>query len=155
LSNKITIQQASLNDVEGIITLLNTEVKKGIILYRNKDMISQNIRYYIVSKLDNKIIGVGALHIYAKELGEIRSLMVDEKYRGHGIAKKIIYKILSMAEDVNVEKILVLTFIDKLFSKLGFEYIDKKDLPDYKIWQDCIKCKMFPKCEEISLIKTI
>jgi len=41
------------------------------------------------------------------------------------------------------------------FEKLGFSEIPKESLPDHKIWADCINCKHFPICNEVSLIKTI
>ena len=40
--------------------------------------------------------------------------------------------------------------IDKFFEKLGFEVIEKSELPQ-KIWGDCIKCAKFPECDEIAL----
>ncbi|PHQ55600.1 MAG: GNAT family N-acetyltransferase, partial [Sulfurimonas sp.] len=33
--------------------------------------------------------------------------------------------------------------------------IPKESLPEHKIWADCIKCKHFPICNEVSLIKTL
>lgn len=37
------------------------------------------------------------------------------------------------------------------FRKLGFEDIDKKELP-HKIRADCIHCSMFPDCDEEALM---
>jgi amino-acid N-acetyltransferase len=59
------------------------------------------------------------------------------------------------AISLQLKNVLVLTYQDQLFKKLGFKIIDKENIPTQKIWQDCIKCKFFPRCEEISLIKTI
>ena len=33
--------------------------------------------------------------------------------------------------------------------------IQKELLPEHKIWADCIKCKHFPICNEVSLIKNL
>ena len=43
----------------------------------------------------------------------------------------------------------------EFFEKNGFVEIPKENIPEHKIWADCIKCKHFPICNEISLIKTI
>jgi len=40
-----------------------------------------------------------------------------------------------------------------LQNALDNKEIDKKDLSNQKIWADCIKCKHFPVCDEIALIK--
>jgi amino-acid N-acetyltransferase len=155
LSN-IKIQISTLNDVNKISFFLEEEVKKGIILHRDVNEISQNIRSYILAKDENNnIIAIGALHIHTNTLGEIRSLMVKDGYRGEGIGTKIVSTLLNNASSLKLNDVLVLTYQDKLFKKLGFNIIDKENIPTQKIWQDCIKCKFFPKCEEISLIKTI
>jgi amino-acid N-acetyltransferase len=48
---------------------------------------------------------------------------------------------------------LTLTYQKEFFEKLGFVEIPKESIPDKKIWADCIKCKFFPNCNEIALIK--
>ena len=52
---------------------------------------------------------------------------------------------------LTVKKLLVLTYKQKLFESFGFEVILKESIPETKIWADCIKCKHFPICDEISL----
>jgi amino-acid N-acetyltransferase len=48
-----------------------------------------------------------------------------------------------------------LTYQQRFFERLGFEEIPKESIPEHKIWADCIKCKHFPVCNEVSLIKTL
>ncbi|WP_345741176.1 N-acetyltransferase [Nitrosophilus kaiyonis] len=130
-------------------------VEDGIILPRSDDEIATNIRSYIVAKIDNKITGFTALHIHTKTLAEIRSLIVDEKYRGKGIGKNLVLKALEEGKDLGVKEVLSLTYNKEFFEKLGFIEIEKEKIPEHKIWTDCIKCKHFPICNEISMIKKI
>jgi len=135
--------------------LVVNEVKKGIILFRSSDEMATNIRSYILAKDDEKIIGFGALHFHTDELGEVRSLMVDETYQGKGIGRGIVEKMIEEGKELDVKKIFTLTYVKGFFESLEFEEIPKETLPAHKIWADCIKCKYFPVCEEVALIKVI
>ena len=38
------------------------------------------------------------------------------------------------------------------FASIGFRTIAKEDIPENKIWADCIRCKHFPICDEIAMV---
>ena len=132
--------------------LVKEDVENGIILYRSNSEIATNIRSYTIAKQDEKILGYGALHIHSIELAEIRSLVVDDNYRGSGIGSKLVKKMIEEGRELEVKKIFTLTYQTNFFQKLGFKIISKESLPEQKIWADCIKCKHFPVCNEESLI---
>ena len=144
-----------LSDIEAIQSLLKPFIDNGIILKRDDDEIATNIRSYIVIKKENKIIAIGALHIYSKNLAEIRSLAVNEKYQHQGFGKQIISALEKEAKYLGIKQLLTLTYQKEFFLKLGFIEIPKEKVPDHKVWSDCIKCQHFPNCNEISLIKSI
>ena len=145
----------TLTDVPYIQLLLQPFVENGIILKRDNDEISSNIRSYYVKKIDNKIVGVGALHIYSEDIAEIRSLAVNSNYQQQGIGKELVIALEEEAKQLGVKKLLTLTYQKEFFEKMGFQEIPKENVPNHKIWSDCIKCPHFPNCNEISLIKTI
>jgi amino-acid N-acetyltransferase len=98
-------------------------------------------------------VGYTALHIHSPRLAEIRSLIVDEKYRGQNIGKNIVKFALDEAERIGVkDEVLVLTYLPDFFKKMGFTEIPKETIPEHKIWADCIKCIHFPICNEVSLV---
>ncbi|MBP9566520.1 MAG: N-acetyltransferase, partial [Sulfurospirillum sp.] len=128
---------------------------KGIILFRSSDEMATNIRSYILAKNGSEIIGFGALHFHADNLAEIRSLVVKEDFRGQGVGKGIIQNLLKEGKEMGLNEVFTLTYQRSFFEALGFHEISKEKLPPHKIWADCIKCKHFPVCDEIALIKTI
>ena len=144
--------KAKLSDISLMQTIVKDEVQNGIILYRSDDEIATNIRSYIVAKEDERLVGYGALHIHTKELAEIRSLVIDSKNRGKGIGRDIVKKLIVEGKNLGLKKVFTLTFQKEFFEKLGFLEIAKESLPEQKIWADCIKCKHFPVCNEVSLI---
>jgi len=149
----IELVKAKLSDIPEMQALVTTEVKEGIILNRTEDEVATNIRSYVLAKDDGKLVGYTALHIHSKRLAEIRSLIVDESYRGQNVGKRMVKFTLEEAKALGVEEdVLVLTYLPQFFEKLNFNEINKEVIPEHKIWADCIKCIHFPVCNEVALI---
>ncbi len=151
----VELTKAKLSDIENMQKLVIPEVEAGVILARSSDEIATNIRSYILAKEGNEIVGFCALHIHTPSLAEIRSLVVKEGKRGMGIGQSLIARAIEEAQILGLQKVLSLTYKQSFFEKLGFVEIPKESLPEHKIWADCIKCKHFPVCNEVSLIKTL
>jgi len=151
----VKFKKATLLDVENIRNLVAPEVESGVILERTPEEISTNIRSYTLAYVEESLVGFSALHIHSPILAEIRSLIVKDSFRGLGIGYKLVNKLNKEAIELGVKKILTLTYKQKFFEKLGFIEIPKESIPEHKIWADCIKCKHFPICNEVSLIKMI
>ena len=152
---KIELTKATLKDIESMQTLVLPEIESGVILNRTADEIATNIRSYILAKSDGNIVGFCALHIHTSSLAEIRSLVVQEDQRGKGVGKNLIMESINEAKRLGLAKVLSLTYKQPFFEKLDFIQIPKESIPEHKIWADCIKCKHFPVCNEVSLIKTL
>ena len=149
----IELVKAKLSDISAMQVLVASEVKEGIILNRSEDEVATNIRSYVLAKDGERLVGYTALHIHSKRLAEIRSLIVDEKYRGQKIGQRMVEFTLEEAKALGVEEdVLVLTYLPAFFEKLGFNEINKEVIPEHKIWADCIKCIHFPVCNEIALV---
>jgi len=152
---KIDFIKAKLSDIATMKELVLPEVLSGVILERTEDEIATNIRSYILAYHQGKLVGFTALHIHTAYLAEIRSLIVHEEYRGHNIGEKLILHALEEAKTLGLQRVLSLTYRQSFFERLGFVEIPKESLPEHKIWADCIKCKHFPVCNEVSLIKNL
>ncbi len=148
------VLKPTIQDIALMQELVLPEVKNGIILHRSDDEVATNIRSYTIVK-DQNLLGFGALHIHGHDLAEVRSLVVSKLARGKGVGSKIVQSLLDEAKDFGIKNIFTLTYESKFFQNLGFEIIKKEDLPSQKIWADCIKCKHFPVCDEIALVKKI
>jgi len=149
----IELVKATLSDISEMQALVVNEVKDGVILNRTEDEVATNIRSYVLAKDKSKIVGYTALHVHSKRLAEIRSLIVDEKYRGKRVGQRMVEFTLKEAKEIGVEEdVLVLTYLPLFFEKLGFNEINKELIPEHKIWADCIKCIHFPVCNEVALV---
>jgi amino-acid N-acetyltransferase len=149
----IELVKAKLSDIPAMQALVAPEVKDGIILNRTEDEVATNIRSYVLAKDGDKLVGYTALHVHSRRLAEIRSLIVDEAYRGKNVGQRMVQFTLDEAKNIGVEEdVLVLTYLPQFFLKLNFKEIDKEVIPEHKIWADCIKCIHFPICNEVALV---
>jgi amino-acid N-acetyltransferase len=149
----ITLSKAKLTDIPAMREMVVSEIKEGVILDRSEDEVATNIRSYVLAKEGEKLVGYTALHIHSPRLAEIRSLIVDQGYRGQKIGQKLVEFALDEAKNIGVaEDVLVLTYSPGFFEKLGFREINKEVIPEHKIWADCIKCIHFPVCNEVAMV---
>ena len=151
----IEYRKATLNDIAAMQELVKPEVDSGVILMRSDNEIATNIRSYLLACDEGKIAGFVALHIHTPLLAEVRSLIVADSYRSSRIGSSLILHALDEAVELGLKEVLALTYHQEFFEKLGFVEIPKESLPEHKIWADCIKCKHFPVCNEVSLIKQL
>ena len=152
---KLEFVKPRLSDIAQMQELVRPEVESGVILDRSDDELATNIRSYTLALVDGELVGFTALHIHTSYLAEIRSLIVKDGFRGQKIGEELINKVLDEAKILGVQRVLSLTYRQSFFERLGFVEIPKESLPEHKIWADCIKCKHFPVCNEVSLIKNL
>ncbi len=152
---KINYSKAKLSDITRMQELVSPEVESGVILLRTDDEIATNIRSYTLVFVDGELVGFCALHLHTSYLGEIRSLIIKDNFRGQKIGENLVKHALDEGIDLGLQRVLSLTYRAPFFQRLGFVEIPKETLPEQKIWADCIKCKHFPVCNEVSLIKNL
>ncbi|MCK9162238.1 MAG: N-acetyltransferase [Arcobacter butzleri] len=150
--NTIKYSKPLVYDIKDMQTLVEPEVEKGLILYRSADEMATTIRSYILAKDGEQIVGFVALHIHSTSLAEVRSLIVKESHRNKGIGRALVKSALNEASMLGLKEVLTLTYHKELFLYLGFKEIPKESIPEHKIWADCIRCKHFPICDEVSLV---
>jgi len=149
-----TLRKATVADATAIAEIVNNHAKAGIMLQRPISRIYDNIRDYMVLVLDGEIIGCGAVHVMWADLAEIRAVALREDHIGKGYGRPLVEALIAEAKSLGVERVFALTYRDGFFRHLGFEEIDKSELP-HKIWADCVNCMHFPNCEEIAMVMSI
>ena len=77
--------------------------------------------------------------------------MVRPDLRTQRIGTKLLDACLDEARSLNISRVYALTRSPDFFRKNGFAEVDKHELP-HKVFNDCIRCPMFPDCDEIAMI---
>jgi amino-acid N-acetyltransferase len=145
------IRKARIGDVKEIQKLLTNYASRGEMLSRSLSELYDSLRDFYICEDQGKLIGASALHIVWEDLAEIRSVAVAEGAGRRGIGTQVVGACLDEARSLGLKRLFCLTYKPEFFAKLGFQVVDKSQLP-HKVWGDCIKCVKFPDCDEIAMI---
>jgi len=126
----MSVRRARMSDVDSIHQLTNFWADKGEILPRTRDNIIHDIQNFVVAELDGNVVGTASLYIYQTGLAEIRSVVVQDDAQKQGQGEALVQYLLEFANQMELEQIIVLTYIPQYFEQLGFNVIDKNSLAD-------------------------
>ncbi len=150
----LEVRKAAMRDIPDLLHLINGYAGKGAMLPRTEFEISENLRDFSVIHAEGKVLGCAALHFYSPTTGEVRSLAVDASCQGAGGGRKLVQALEDEAQSFGLQTVFAFTYIPDFFAKLGFEQIDRAELP-LKAWKDCLRCPKFQCCDEIAVIKRL
>jgi amino-acid N-acetyltransferase len=148
------IRKATLTDIPSLLRLINSYASNGIMLPRTEFEMAENIRDFTVVIDQGRVIGCGALHFYTLTSGEVRSLAVEPSEKIKGLGRQIIESLESEAHANDLQSLFAFTYVPGFFQKLGFEEVDRGELP-LKAWKDCMRCPKFQACDEIAMLKRL
>jgi phosphinothricin acetyltransferase len=120
------IRELKITDYSQVIQIWKQSFSNKFDQEINTKYISDPNSITLVSVDNNTISGVASLHIINKltrTLGLIEDVAVNENYRGKGIGKKLVQKLIELASDKKCDKI-VLNSSEKnstFYKKIGFE----------------------------------
>jgi len=146
------IRKARMSDVKAIQKLIAEYARKGDMLPRSLSEIYENLRdYFVYEENGAGVVGSAAIHLMWEDLAEVRSLAVREEAMRKGIGTQLVEACISEAIVLGITRVFALTYKPEFFERLGFQQVDKSELP-HKIWSDCLKCAKFPDCDEVALV---
>src|SRR5690606_14729152 len=135
----------------GIKELIDGEVLRGALLPRTLAELYENVRDFHVFVDERGVGGCCALHIDLCDLAEIRSLVVRPDLRGLRVGSRLIEACVAEARELGLPRVYALTRACRFFESHGFVRVDKATLP-HKVFRDCMRCHLYPKCDEVAMI---
>jgi amino-acid N-acetyltransferase len=147
-------RKAAMGDIAPLLELVNGYAAKGVMLPRTEFEMSENIRDFSVILSGKELVGCGALHFYTPTAGEIRSVAVAEKWKTHGVGRKVVEALVKEAEQYSLHVVFAFTYVADFFRKLGFDEVERGVLP-LKAWKDCLRCPKFQCCDEIPMVRVL
>jgi amino-acid N-acetyltransferase len=148
------IRPATIHDVPRIQEIINSHAELGKMLFKSQAQLYEGIRDFAVYELDRRAVGVAAVSILWADLAEVRSLAVDEAYRGRGIGSRLVEWSVEEARRMQIRRLMALTYEQRFFEKCGFEVVPKETLP-LKVWSDCVRCPKKNNCDEIAMVRIL
>ena len=136
-----------------IQTLIRTFADRKLMIRRSPGELYESIREFFVAVDDRgNLMGCAALHVFWEDLAELKCLAVSEAAQGLGIGRALVEACWQSANDLEIKTVFTLTYVADFFERCGFHQIDKAELP-HKIWNECVRCPLFPNCTEIALVR--
>lgn len=146
------LRKATFGDVEAIHKLVNDYAQQGVMLPRSRNSIYETLRDVIIAEEDDRLVGVGSLHLSWDALAEVRALAIAPGFQRRGIGRQIVEELLIEGRALGVKTFFTLTYQPEFFGTLGFSEVTKEELPQ-KVWKECINCPKFPNCDEVAMVK--
>ena len=122
-SSDVVVRRARTSDVPRIKELIDVYAGK-ILLEKNLVTLYEALPEFWVAECDGRVVGCGALHVLWADLGEVRTVAVDRAYGGRGIGHRVVGRLMDVARELELERVFVLTFETRFFSRHGFVEIE-------------------------------
>ncbi len=104
------IRQATIQDIGGLLELIQPLEEKGILVRRSREKLEMEIERFTVQERDGMIISCAALYPFNHErTAELACFTVHEKYRGMRKGDAILAYLELLAKKQSLESIFVLT----------------------------------------------
>ncbi|MBU3752861.1 MAG: amino-acid N-acetyltransferase [Candidatus Nanopelagicaceae bacterium] len=119
----VAIRPARTSDIKAIRTIIDTYSLQRRLLSKETVMLYESVQEFFVAEKDGAIIGCGALHVLWEDLGEVRTVAVNEEFRSQKIGHQILTAIIERAKSLGLKRLFCLTFETEFFGKHGFNEI--------------------------------
>lgn len=89
-------------------------------------MLYESVQEFVVAQTDDgDVVGCGALHVFWEDLGEVRTLCVEEGWQHRGVGRKIVAHLEDRARELGLRKLFCLTFEVEFFTALGYSLVNE------------------------------
>ena len=147
---EVVVQTATLDEVLDIATLVESHAKRNLVLPRSTEEIHDTIKDWVVVLERGKVIACGSLLGYSPALSEIRSLVVDDRFKRNGMGIAVVEALIAEARRRGVRTLFSLTRKSSFFKQIGFHNSEKSRFPE-KAWRDCKHCPILMDCDRITV----
>ncbi|KZM34691.1 amino-acid N-acetyltransferase [Oerskovia enterophila] len=124
----LTLRPALPADVRAIRGLVEPYAQARILLAKEMVGYYEAVQEFVVADVGEpgspEVVGCGALHVMWDDLAEIRTLAVDQAWRGHRVGHQLVVELLDRARALGLRRVFCLTFEVDFFRAHGFEAID-------------------------------
>ncbi|MCG7935471.1 MAG: amino-acid N-acetyltransferase [Candidatus Thiodiazotropha taylori] len=140
---------ARIDDVVGLLGLIEPLEEKGILVRRSRELIETEIDRFTLMERDGMVVACAALYPYQQEsMAELACVVVHPEYRGSDRGERLLAYMEAVAAKQGIHKLFILTTQSaQWFKERGFAPGSLKDLPmlKRKLYNYQRKSKVFIK----------
>ena len=141
------LRQASIDDVGGILELIEPLEAEGALVKRSRELLENEIDRFTVIERDGMIVACAALYVYGEnQSGEVACVATHPDYRGEDRGERLLKALEQQATQQQLKSVFVLTTVAAhWFQEQGFVEADRNRLPDQKLYNLQRNSKVFSK----------
>lgn len=126
-----TTRQATIEDVGGILELIQPLETNGVLVKRSRDHLETEVDHFTVMERDGTVVACAALYPYTdNQIGELACLAVSKNYQDQGRGEKLLSVLEQQAKSAGLSSLCVLTTqTAHWFIERGFKEAEIADLP--------------------------
>ena len=118
------VRPARTADVRAIRALVAPLAERRVLLNKEAVAYYESVADFVVAESAGSIIGCGAVHVLWEDLGEIRTIAVEDAALGLGVGSAIMERLVERAGDLGLRRLFCLTFETAFFTRHGFAPIE-------------------------------
>lgn len=125
MGGAVSVRRARTADVPAMKAIVDSYAGSGRKLLA-KDLVTlyEDVQEFRVAELGGVVIGCGALHVLWADLGEIRTLAVEENHRGRRHGDALLDDLIGVARALGLRRLFALSFQTGFFARHGFVEIE-------------------------------
>jgi amino-acid N-acetyltransferase len=150
MTEGISLRAATAADAPAIHRLIAENLEAGHLLPRAITDIEEHASRFVVAEAGGAVVGCAELAPLSDEVAEVRSLVVDQPFRGRGIGGELVARIAGEGAGQNFASLCAFTHEPSRFVKLGFSLVPHVWVPE-KIAHDCTACSLFRRCGQYAV----
>ena len=146
----ITLRPATPADAPAIHALIAENLEAGHLLPRSIVDIEEHSSRFVVAESKDAVVGCAELAPLSEDVAEVRSLVVDYRFRGRQIGGALVAQVAAAGVDGGFGTLCAFTHEPALFVRLGFSLVPHLWVPE-KIAHDCHGCALFRRCGQYAV----
>jgi amino-acid N-acetyltransferase len=131
--------------VPAIHRLITDNLEVGHLLPRSIEDVARHVTRFVVASVDGKVVGCAELAPLSGKVAEVRSLVVDEAFRGRHIGPDLVALVATTATSSGFSTLCAFAHEPSHFVRMGFTIVPHIWVPE-KIAHDCTGCALFRRC---------
>jgi len=150
VSTSVALRPARQSDVPAIHRLIADNVEAGHLLPRTVEDVARNVSRFVVASIEDAVVGCAELAPLSAAVGEVRSLVVSDAFRGRRIGPGLLAHIAAAATLGGFSTLCAFTHEPVHFVRMGFTIVPHIWVPE-KIAHDCTACSLFRRCGQYAV----
>jgi amino-acid N-acetyltransferase len=150
VNDSVALRTATPADVPAIHRLIVDNLEAGHLLPRSVEDVNDHVSRFVVASIDDAVVGCAELAPLSRNVAEVRSLVVDEAFRGRHIGPELVSRVGAMGKDAGFSTLCAFTHEPSHFVRMGFTIVPHIWVPE-KIAKDCTSCSLFRRCGQYAV----